>query len=224
MTTFNRYREKFNDFYNAVKILHTTARNAHRGHGFDHDITVAQLADHIAPTEHIGEKAWCAGMIHSVDRILGNSDTQYIEKVTRKLLGHLPVGYFKEHDIEDICKAAVNHGELNTKDQSLVQRVLMDADRLANLMPAVVIRAGQFRPTVPPFEFNYLDGERNPASTYHQPKSVVDNLRALISEYTPQLRLPKAKLLARNYANVLETFLHSLEKSYQDLDLKGFEL
>ena len=214
----------FADFYEEISKLHKRSPHPHRGHGIDHDITVAQIVDWISPNPRVAQKAWCAALLHSVDHLVDKDNEGLVEQQTKQLLGHLPLRFFANYELAEICQAAVRHGERNQDDQSLVQQVLMDADRLANLMPAVIIRSGQFRPEIPAFEFDYLNGERNPASTYHRPKSVADGLRANIAEYLPMLRIIKAKELARQYISDLETFLAALEKSYEDLGMRGIKL
>lgn len=222
--TFEEYQKLFGNFYNAVKIFHKKSEGPHRGHGLDHDVTVAQIASYIAPDSWTAKKSWCSGMLHSIDHMVERGNTALVEQRTRDLLRYLPDDVFKTGDLEEICQAAVRHSELNRDDQSVVQQVLMDADRLANLMPAVVIRAGQFLSGIPAFEFEYLEGIRNPVSNYRHPQSVLDNLRTLAIEYVPQFRIPKAKDLADIYATELEEFILSVETSYKKLGLVGISL
>lgn len=219
--TFEEYRKIFADFYESVKLSHEKSTKPHRGHGIDHDVTVAQIAMQIAPDNRTSEKAWCAGMLHSVDRMV---EQENVEKSTRNLLSNLLLEHFNLSEVEEICQAAIRHGELNQDNQSIVQQVLMDADRLANLMPAVIIRAGQSMSELPVFEFEYLVGERNPETTYYKPQSVLDDLRNNIKEYVPQLRILKAKKLAERYVVILEEYIKSLEESYGQLGLVGISL
>lgn len=44
-------RNKYSQFYFNVKKWHNDSPRAHRGHGLDHDVTVAQLCLKIAPTK-----------------------------------------------------------------------------------------------------------------------------------------------------------------------------
>lgn len=230
MKKFEEYRATFTAFYNAVAKAHRNSARPHRGHGLDHDVTVAQIAAMIAPDERTAEKAWCASLLHSIDRMVEkNEDKELFAKnvadATASLtINFLPPGYFTTEEEIEIWRAACRHGELNQEDQSITQQVLMDADRLANLQPAVVIRAGQFMPELPAFEFEYLAGERNLETTYYNPKSVLDDLRNNIAEYVPKLRLPKAKELAAGYVATLEGFISALEKSYRDIGLVGISL
>lgn len=221
MRTFNEIRNHFLDFYNEVKNGHIhTSSLSHQGHGLDHDITVSMLAVRIAPDSRLGEKAWCASMLHSVDRVV---EAKMVESVMNEYAKHLHP-FFSQREIEEIVEAALRHGELNQPDQNEIQVVLMDADRLANMQSAVIIRGGQFRSTLPVFEFGYLEGKVNPVSTYENPQSILDNLRLIISQYVPQLRLPKAKTLGAFYANRLTAYVESIEQDYKDLNLVNIDL
>ena len=218
---FTDLKNLFSDFYESVKLLRETEHGIdHYGHGLDHDITVSTLALKIAPDEHTGYKAWCAGFLHSFDRIIGDDKAKEVMWLQAKHLKH----YFNQDDITEIIEAAYRHTELNQEDQSVTQVTLMDADRLTNLQSAVIIRAGQFRPNIPALDFNYLSGNKDPLSTYDHPKTVLDNLRFLLTNYVPQLRLPAAKELGDIYANRLNFYIESIEEGYDYLDLKNITI
>ncbi len=210
---------------------------SHRGHGFDHDVSVAMLGVKIAPRREIAEMAFCAGLLHSIDRNLAKPEGweqmtkeaqhSFVMVTTRqksyeyaRRLG----GILTFTQIDEIVDAAVRHGELNQFDQSVTQVVLMDADRIINLQSPVVIRAGQFMSTLPAFQFEYLDGEKNPESTYYSPQSVLDDLRQNISEYIPKLRIPKAIKLGQHYADRLQSYIDLVEEDNMYLGLAGVTL
>ncbi len=228
---FEVYRNTFIDFYTIVKKGHDTSEYQHRGHGFDHDITVAMLAVAISPDSKSAALSYCAALLHSLDRVLVGIYSEEIKEVSEKrvrahmntYLQYLPKGMFTELEKDEIKEAAMRHSELNQLDQSLTQQILMDADRLSNLMLPVVIRAGQFRSTTPVFDFSFF-GKQNPNSTYANPLSILDNLRLNISEYSPQFRIKKAKDLSRLYVKELEYFIDTLERSYIDLGLRNITL
>jgi HD superfamily phosphodiesterase len=224
MDSFRELRERFRPLYDAVKDLHQKSPLAHRGHGFDHDVTVAALAVRIAPDQRTAEKAFAAALLHSIDRMMAKASKGEIDTCMRVCLARLPDGTFNMDEIDEIVEAALRHGELNQDDQSLTQQVLMDADRLANMMPSVIIRSGQFRPDIPPFEFKYLNNKANPASTYHDPISVLDDLRITLRDYMPQFRIDKAKKLAKTYAFRLRTFVRAVELTNLEIGLVGIEL
>ena len=219
--SFESQKNKFLDFYNKVKEGHHLSQRQHNGHGLDHDVTVGQLVLAISPDNRTADKAWCAAMLHSTDRIVENGA---VKDHMKECLQYLPVDFFTKEEVVEILEAALRHGELSQNDQSLTQQVLMDADRLANLMPAVIIRSGQFRPSIPAFEFEYLDGKPNPASTYREPKSILDDLRISITEYLPQFRVSMAIELAHRYARQLEAHIQSVEESNKELSLSNINL
>ena len=217
---FETYRNRFAALYQAVLEGHKNAERPHRGHGLDHDVTVAQLAATIAPDERTGEKAWVAALLHSTDRTVEKGNTTKVESFIGVYLKELPEGYFSNTEVEEIFVAVMRHTELNQGDQSLTQQVLMDADRLANLQAAVIIRAGQFQPTIPALELQYLDSI-NPQSTYHEPKSVIDDLRANIREYIPKLRLPQAISLGTKLGSRLQAYIDMVQDDYRSIGLDG---
>lgn len=199
----------------------------HCGHGKDHDVTVAMIATRIAGSPLIGEMAFCASLLHSIDRNVkpqeGENKLVLIRATMETYAVHLQELFTREQ-IVTIIESAFRHAELNQDDQSEVQIALMDADRLANLQHAVIIRTGQFMSDLPAFEFEHLSGERNPETTYNRPRSVLDNLRNNIAEYIPKLRLPLAIELGRSYAEKLQAFIDSLEDDYHKLGLVGISL
>jgi hypothetical protein len=224
MRSFTECRDRFHGLYDAVAAAHRESPRAHRGHGLDHDVTVAMLAVRIATDERTAEKAFCAGLLHSMDRLVEKDNKAEEEGQARSCLARLPAGTFSDEELQEILVAVLRHGELNKPDQSLTQQVLMDADRLANMMPAVVIRAAQFRPGIPPLEFDFLDGTPNPLSSYGDPQSILDDLRISISEYMRQLRVAEAKTLGTFYATQLTSFIASVETSNRELGLAGIQL
>lgn len=221
LKTFNEFREQFRDFYDSIKKGHeNTKKQSHGGHGIDHDITVAMLAVKISTNDRIGQKAWCAAMLHSTDRVVEVSD---VKDTMIKHAYHLKP-FFNQDEIDEITEAAFRHSELNQKDQSETQIILMDADRLANMQSAVIIRSGQFRPDIPVFDFKYLEGKTDPLSTYEHPMSVIDDLRISIRNYIPQLRTQEGIRLGGMYAKNLKAYIKSIEDEYEYLGLLNLEI
>lgn len=221
LKTFSEFREQFSDFYNSIKTDHaTTRKQSHGGHGIDHDITVAMLAMKISTNERVGQKAWCAGMLHSTDRVVEIPD---VMNSMIKHANHLK-HFFNQSEISEIIEAAFRHSELNQPDQSETQITVMDADRLANMQSAVIIRGGQFRPDLPVFDFKCLAGKTDPLSTYEDPKSILDDLRIVIRNYIPQLRIPEAIRLGGIYAEKLNAYIKSIEDEYEYLGLLNIEI
>lgn len=225
---FNELREKHKAFYEAVKKWHSESPCPHRGHGLDHDVTVGQISLIIAPDETTGELAWIASLLHSVDRTVEKGAKEDSKDKVVELMSHLSEISFLDWDT--ILKSVLHHSELNNDKQPLVQQVLMDADRLANLMALVVIRAGQMRYDIPAIEFEYVNWP-NPASTYLKPLSIMDCQRSLLSTlgaghvgYIEQLRLPKAKELGQKYHAQLLSFIKIIQEQHDELGLSGIIL
>ncbi|HMO77674.1 MAG TPA: HD domain-containing protein [Candidatus Paceibacterota bacterium] len=221
MNSLDTFRNLFPVFYNQIKNGHIQTKNKdHFGHGFDHDVTVAMLAVLIAPSVRLGHKAWCASLLHSTDRVV----TEKKVKETMILYSQNLKHFFNDTEIKDIIEAALRHSELNQDNQNDTQVVLMDADRLANMQSAVIIRGGQFRHKIPALDLKYLNGDKNPLSTYENPKTVLDNLRLIISQYIPQLRIKKAKVLGSVYSKKIKKYIESIERDYEKLGLAGVDL
>ncbi len=229
--TFDHFRGLFADFYGAVKEWHGNAPHPNGAHSLEHDVTVSMLVVRIGPDDRTIEKAWCASLIHSVDRQFGRYSNQeekeVIQQATIQKMGHLlaylPADYFSQEEVEEIFQAALRHSEMNQDDQSLVQRVLMDADRLANLMMSLPMRAAAHQYKQPVLELQYLD-RVNPASTYADPLSAIDDVRWCIHDYLPQMRLPLAVALAQVCAQRLEGYLALVKADYDDLGITGIVL
>ncbi len=217
MKTFDEYRAQFATLYGAVKEDHALSAHRHRGHGLDHDVTVAQMAAYLAPSQHLAEMVWVAGLIHSTDRLLGGaSPTEKLREYLTKLPGNL----FSKEESEEIFLAALEHSEKMPSHRSPTQEILQDADKLVNMQAAMLIRVGQFRHDMPALELQYLD-HSNPQSTYHHPINALDNVRMVSEEYPPLLFTPKGKELGARYATALRSYQESIARDYDLLGLKG---
>ena len=212
-----QYQPRFTELYRYVKNLHAQSVTGERGHGLDHDVLVAEFARYICPVESLLDKVWVAGMLHSIDRMVDESE---VEKTIREAL--LLVSQFTDTEREEVFQAVLRHSERNQDDQSPIQIVLMDADRLANLQMVIAIRAAQFRPNIPPLEIEYLDGQ-NPASTYRDPRSILDDLRHCI-EWVGWLRIPKAKEMGGELEKNICSYIEKVAEPYELLGLAGKKL
>lgn len=217
MKSFEAYRATFAELYTSVKHAHKQSSNQHYGHGFDHDTAVAQMAALIAPSEKIAKMGWVAGIIHSTDHIVKESECA---ATLRDFLAKLPAELCTQDEIEEIYLAALEHAEKIPAHRSPTQEVVQDADKLVNMQAALLIRVGQFRPGTPALELTYLD-TINPESTYHAPKSVFDNIRIVAAEYPPLLHTEKGKKLASIYAQRLQAYERHILEDYQLLGLAG---
>jgi hypothetical protein len=214
----NSYQPRFPALYEHIKRMHAESKTGEYGHGLDHDVLVAEFAVHICPDPTYTNMVWVAGILHSLDRVVGD------EAASPAISDALEIVRtdFKDEQRTEILEAVLRHSELNRDDQSLTQIVLMDADRLANLQMAIPIRAGQFRPSIPPLETEYLD-TMNPESTYRAPKSVLDDLRHGL-QWVAWLRTPKAQELGREAEANIKNYLDLVAKPYRLLGLAGKKL
>lgn len=220
MRTFEEYRNLFPDLHDEVKRIHNESVRPHRGHGFaDHNLPVALMAAMIAPDLRTADKAYAAGMLHSIDRWV---EKAAFEPTVRRCLKLLSKDYFTSQEMEEILDAVVKHDKKNEDDDSMTLQVLKDADRLINLEPVHIIRAAQWYHEVPAIEIDHL-GRLNPASKWGKACNVVDNLRFTL-EWIPWLRLPKAKARGEELRVEIEAFIASCERVYHELGLARKDL
>ena len=230
MLTFGYYRDKFARLYEAVKAAHEQSATGHSGHGLDHDVSVAMMAVLIAIESGMGKSqtdqtamAFVAGLIHSTDTVVGK------DKEVRQLdflLGHLPNG-FTSGQVAEIAEAVLRHTEFkdrNVETRKLTQRILMDADKLVNLNPLHIIRAGQHYPSIPAIELQFI-GTRNPASTHHQPTSIIEDLYDSLEWIEPGwFHLPNAQRRAEKMSRQHRAFITEAEEMFHELGLAGIKL
>lgn len=212
------YQPRFPILYTHIKRLHAESTTGECGHGLDHDVLVAEFAVHICPDSAYADKVWAAGLLHSLDRVVGEEAApQAIRDALETVREH-----FSDEQRAEIHEAVLRHSELNRDDQSFTQVVLMDADRLANLQMAIPIRAGQFRASIPPLEMEFLD-TMNPVSTYREPKSVLDDLRHAL-QWVDWLRTQRGKELGQEAGKDIRNYLEVVARPYRLLGLAGKRL
>jgi hypothetical protein len=214
---FDDFRTRFQRLYDFVNCLHKASKRPHRGHGLDHDVTVGMLAARIAPGPQTAELGFCAGLLHSVDRIVEEDEVERMVLAGAELVSQ----FFTEQERGLICAAVMRH-EAPRDDDSLVQQVLMDADRLANVMLSGALRAAQWLQDRPVVEFE-LSGERNPATTWGAPCSALDGVKVVYQMLHP-MRTPKGKEIAERYVAQLSAFVAGVEEQYRELGLVGITL
>jgi hypothetical protein len=149
--------EKYKDLFQAVQKIRANS-SYNQSHGLDHDLFVAQYGFLIADDERIGELAWVAGILHSLDRLTDDAGIFYI------LFMYLPDSITSE-ERRLIVDALCDHSKLNHPDDNPVTVVLKDADRIANIGPLDLIRLGQQRHDILPIIIGYCD-EPSPGSTF----------------------------------------------------------
>jgi hypothetical protein len=138
-------------------------------------------------------------------------------------LSKLPVEHFTINEIDEMRQAALRHGEKNGPNQSLTQQVLQDADRLAILMVAILFQIGQGYQKLPVLQLEFLS-ENNPASTYDEPCSCIDDLRNCISEFVPQFRLPNAIEMVQEKVSRLNHIIGLIQLEHMEIGLDNLSL
>jgi hypothetical protein len=177
------------DFYD-----HLNARSvSNHGHGFDHDLMVAQYCVLIAESPRVGELGWVAGLLHSIDRHFGDQGAGDSEIIRR--LDLLPKEMLTMLERFAIIEAIKSHSRENADCDGPVTIVLKDADRLANIGALNLVRSGQHRPHIPAAILETLGG-LHPESTFQEPKCCYD-ATIYNNEWEAMLRLPKARELGR---------------------------
>lgn len=208
-----KYRKLYDAVYSSHRSLLARGRSTH-GHGWDHDIMVAQNAAIIAENRRIGEMGWITGLMHSTDR---HYSTDEAVRIINEYFLLLPQREFMTKELQMMKEALEEHSSLNSDTDNPVTIVLKDADRLGNLGPLTPMRAGQFQDDLPAFLFETL-GKKHPETTFRKPKSCYDGLFGNI-EWETMLRLPKAKKRAKPLLRFLRNYHKAIEKQVADTGL-----
>jgi len=214
--TFVKNKAEFRDFYERVEKIHASIIDqgmSTQGHGFDHDLLVAQYGYLIAEAEdeRVGELAWIAGLLHSFDRHFSPLQEKKLIDECLNLVG------LSESDNLDVRVALNKHSERNDPSDSPVLVALKDADRLANIGAINLIRGGQHRPNIPACIPETV-GSLHPSSTFRKPMSCYDATFYNL-EWEAMLRLPRAKKIAEKYFNFIREFQTLVVEQFRETGL-----
>lgn len=183
-----------------------------------HAIFVAQYGVLISDAPWLQRCSFVAGICHNVDRIY---------RENKELVKHIVSGYLETtgillsaHEKELILDAVLEHSKKNDPDDNPVTVVLKDADRLGNIGPLHWIRAGQFRPTIPPVDPRFITTS-DPTATFRDPKSVLQDITNTL-EWESWLRMPKAKELGKPMFDEIRRFIANIEHQFRILGLQPF--
>ena len=186
-------------------------------HDFDHALQVAQVATMIAADPLTSRLAGAAALCHNADRMLevreGGSvtkpSTQDIEGLVMSWLGTENVFSGFEEDL--IIEAVLEHSKPNDERDSPITVTLKDADRVVNLGLDIIVRGAQHHGCQTIHPTLLLDDKRG---AHPKRKSMVAVLQDCLewSSDDPKfgIRLPKAKALADDRANMLKEFISSV--------------
>ena len=217
---FVAMRTKYRPLYEAVKKTHEgilAAGKTTMGHGWDHDLRVAQTDILIAEDPRVGEMGWCVGVMHSADRHYG----EQTEEVLRGYFALLPKGEFAVEEHVMMWNALIEHSKKNSDADNPVTVALKDADRLANLGALNLIRCGQHHPDIPACIPEYL-GRVHPESTFRNLKSCYDAISVVNLEWEAMLRLPKAKEMGKPYFDYYRDFVKRCAQEMEEVGLYPF--
>ncbi|OGN07917.1 MAG: hypothetical protein A3C61_03325 [Candidatus Yanofskybacteria bacterium RIFCSPHIGHO2_02_FULL_39_10] len=225
--------ELYPDLARAVKRAHGEVGLNNGGHDFDHALRVAQMAIVVA-YEHDKQMvvfAGVAGLLHNNDRILERMlklrsenvssipDIEVVALTARFLSENTGITVVESKPIID---AVINHGSKpNALGDHIITIALADADRLINMEPDVIIRAGQHHADIPALDPVYI--EETPGANYRDPKTVIWDVANCItwaSDAGPYiLRLPLSRKLGQERAAYLREFVDTLRRQRKDLGL-----
>lgn len=194
------------------------------GHDPDHAIRVAQMAMNIAGDGLIGQLAAAAGLCHNADRILqkklgiGRRDVKkdHIRTLVDEWLS--AEEDFLVDEVWVIQEAVLSHDGKNRDGDSPVLIALMDADRLVNAEPDLIMRSGAHYSDLPAVDLVHL--EADPDATYRDPRSILRDVMETIVWLTPgtefYVRLPKAREIAARRKALFDNFLAELKKCLEE--------
>ncbi|MFZ2621000.1 MAG: HD domain-containing protein [Minisyncoccia bacterium] len=217
--TFVVMRAKYKALYDAVKKTHediVASGKTTMGHGWDHDLRVAQTSALIAETPRVGEMTWVVGLMHSTDRHFGSETSEVLDRY----FGLLPVGEFRNDELMFMREALMEHSMRNSDADNPVTVTLKDADRLSNMGALNLIRGGQHRPNIPACIPKYL-GRKHPQTTFRNIQSCYDAIWFNL-EWEDMLRLPKAKEMGKPYFDYYRDFMSRCVEEMQSVGLYPF--
>ena len=143
------------------------------------------------------------------------------ERVRELVMRELSVeDCFSDRGIERVVNAVLGHDGKNEEGDDIVLKALMDADRLVNGEPDLVMRSGQFLSDLPAVDPIYLD--KDPSASYRDPRSVLRDVMETIVWFTPgennpfYVRLPKARAMAAERKPFFDNLLAELVRRREE--------
>lgn len=216
-------RRRYSKFFNELLKIHHELNEiglGNRGHGPEHDTLVAGYCLLIAGNDNrLAEMTWIAAHLHSLDRFFKNKYEEMINGMLAKC------EELSQEEITEIKFAVMHHDQPNEDDDSALLIVLKDADRLANVMPHVIARSGQFQPGLPVIEQGYIGLEKHPLTTKRSPRSIHDDLLGCLEWHSDSdarfaIRTEVAKKIGEELFDYLRMWF---TLSHKHLKMTGFE-
>ncbi len=220
---FETLREKHKVFYNKVRDLHNgSPSRRQRGHGMEHNVHVALHGLDIVLHDHpndaaLAELVFMASIAHSLYRLVDRDDQAGFDHLVI-VIGAL-ANLTDNDDYLAVIQAVLDNGKKNDEGRTdnIVTVILKDADRVANVGAALAIRSGQFTPEIAPYEMAHLR-EANPASTYHDPTSVFEDLRGCF-EWRDWMRTRRGKQIFDQKVGNLRAYLDTVAGEFEAIGM-----
>ncbi len=190
-----RIWEVFPRLAEAVRKSHEEA-GLYGHHDWLHAFRVGDAAYRIGGDEYgeipfIGTFAGAAGLCHNADRILQKKLNVGRREVPKEEIVRLIETWLYQTDfchparpgkddlyftekVSNIVKAVLGHDGRNSPDDDQILICLMDADRVVNCRPELIMRSAQYYhdlPTVDPIHY-----DEDPDANYRNPKTVLKDI------------------------------------------------
>ena len=213
-------------------------------HDAEHAVRVAQMAFELSEPGRTASLAGAAGLCHNADRILQHKlklgsrrdapkgavrklvDSQLREEAwfggsasVLSLFGQVAMDWR-----DQVVDAVLKHDGKNDPSDPPELVALMDADRLVNAEPDLIIRSAQLYNDLPPVDPIHFWSD--PAATYRDPRSVLRDIMETIVWLTPgtdfYVRLPKAREMAAERKKFFDAFGEELVARRQEAGLHPY--
>lgn len=222
----HRVWEIFPQLTETVWATHAAAGMLGGGHDPDHAIRVAEMALTISDSEdRTARLAAAAGLCHNADRILQRTlgvdrrdvPEHQVRTMVREWLWY-ERNLFSPSDLIKIAAAVLGHDGKNQDSDHPILVALMDADRLVNAEPDLVMRSGAHYSDLPAVDLVHL--EADPKANYRDPRSVLRDIMETIEWLTPgtdfYVRLPKAREIAVRRKAFFDAYLASIKECLEE--------
>ena len=191
-------------------------------HDINHAARVGDTAYRIAfaawGDETRAQLAGLAGLCHNADRILEMRGVS--KNVVKQRIAPLVEGWFRDVGLSPeerarIQDAVLRHDQKNDDRDDEVLVALMDADRVINMDPDVVMRSGQLYANLPAVDFRHFLSD--PAATYRDPRSVLKDVSACLDWVDPKssvcIRTKPGLAMAQRRAEYIRAYIEALRNT-----------
>lgn len=221
----------FPKIFQAVKQSHEEVKLVGH-HDINHALRVGDTAHRIAleewDNEEVANLAGVAGLCHNADRILQKKLDIDHRDVPREKVKELVMSWLEKAlviidrgDRETIFDAVIKHDGKNGDNDSQALIALMDADRVVNLDPDLIIRSGQYYHDLPAVDFIHFLSD--PEARYGNPKSVLYDIACALEWVDEKTRVcvrtKLGKKLGAERAAGIRSFIDTLKARLEESGL-----